>query len=222
MENLSNSIANKVAAELNMDNDKKEVIAYGAFALLQTFFSILLVSIFGFIFHVAIEALIVLFTASILRKYSGGAHASSPGNCTSIGVIICIGQALLISFIVNVWLNFKIALTLELMALVWSYYMIYKLAPVDNPSKRIKSEEKRKRMKKGSFIILSIYFIIVIFIMILYFNIKKTALLVYALCIIGGIVWQVFTLTKSGHLTLAKIDIFLKYLLNIKKEVKIK
>lgn len=215
MENLSNSIANKVASELNIDNDKKEVIAYGAFALIQTFLSIFLVGIFGFIFHVAIEALIVLFTASILRKYSGGAHASSPGNCTSIGVIICIGQALLISFIVNNWINFKIALMIELMIFIWSYYMVYKLVPVDNPSKRIKSEEKRKRMKKGSFIILSIYFIIVIFIMILYFNIKKVTLPVYALCIIGGIMWQIFTLTKSGHLILAKIDIFLKYLLNI-------
>lgn len=218
MENLSNSIANKVASELNMDNDKKEVIAYGTFALLQTFLSIFLVSIFGSIFHVAIEALIVLFTASILRKYSGGAHASSPGNCTSIGVIICVGQALLISFIVNVWITFKIVLMLELMVFMGSYYMIYKLAPVDNPSKRIKSEEKRKRMKRGSFIILNIYFIIVIFMMILYFNFKKTALLVYALCIIGGIAWQAFTLTKSGHLILAKIDIFLKYLLNIKRK----
>lgn len=215
MENLSNSIANKVASELNMDNDEKEVIAYGAFALLQTFFSIFLVGIFGFVFHVAIESLIVLFTASIFRKYSGGAHASSPGNCTAIGVIICIGQALLLSFVVDIWINFKIALILELIVLIWSYYMIYKLAPVDNPSKRIKSEEKRKRMKKGSFVTLSIYFIIVVFIMILYFNIKKATLLVYALCIIGGIMWQIFTLTKSGHLILAKIDIFLKYLLNI-------
>lgn len=218
MENLSNSIANKVASELNMDNDKREVIAYGAFALIQTFISILLVGIFGFVFHVAFEALIVLFTASILRKYSGGAHASSAGNCTSIGIIICIGQALLISLIVNKWVNFKIALIIELIVFIWSYYMIYKLVPVDNPSKRIKSEQKRKRMKKGSFIILSIYLLIVILLMILYFNIRKTALLVYALCIIGGIAWQMFTLTKSGHLILAKIDIFLKYLLNIKRK----
>lgn len=215
MENLSNSIANKVATELNMDNDKKEVIAYGTFALLQTFLSILLVGMFGFIFHVAFEALIVLFTASILRKYSGGAHASSPGNCTSIGVIICIGQALIISLIVNNWINFKIALIVELVVFTWSYYMVYKLVPIDNPSKRIKSEEKRKRMRKGSFIILSIYLLVVIFTMILYFNIERTTLVVYALCIIGGIAWQIFTLTKCGHLILAKIDIFLKYLLNI-------
>lgn len=215
MENLSNSIANKVASELNMDNDKREVIAYGAFALIQTFISIILVSIFGFIFKVTFEALIVLFTASILRKYSGGAHASSAGNCTSIGIIICIGQALSISLIINKWVSFRIALIIELVVFIWSYYMVYKLVPVDNPSKRIKSEQKRKRMKKGSFIILSIYLLIVIFVMILYFNIKKTPLLVYALCIIGGIAWQIFTLTKSGHLTLAKIDIFLKYLLHI-------
>lgn len=215
MESLSNNIANKVAAELNMDNDKKEVIAYGSFALIQTLLSIFLVSIIGFMFHVSLEALIVLFTTSILRKYSGGAHAGSPGNCTSIGVIICVGQALLISFLVSACINFKIALILELIVFIWSYYMIYKLAPVDNPSKRIKSEEKRKRMKKRSFLILNSYFIIDISIMIVYFNFNKVALLVYALCLTGGIAWQTFTLTKRGHLILAKIDMFLKYLLHI-------
>lgn len=218
MENLSNSIANKVASELNMDKDKKEVIAYGTFVLLQTFISIFLVSIFGYMFHVAMEAVIILFTASILRKYSGGAHAGSPGNCTFIGVVICVGQALLISFIVNVWIDVKITLILELIVFVCSYYIVYKLVPVDNPSKLIKSEAKRKRMKKGSFIILSIYMIIVTFIMVLYFNIKKTAILLYALCIIIGIAWQIFTLTKSGHLVLTKIDMFLKYLFNIKRK----
>lgn len=215
MEKLSSNIANRVALELNMDDDKRDVIAYGTFALIQTIISIFLVSTFGLMFHVSLEALIILFTASILRKYSGGAHASSPGNCTSIGVIICVGQALLISFLVSVYINFKIALILEIIVFIWCYYMIYKLAPVDNPSKRIKSEEKRKRMKKRSFLILNSYLIVDIFIMIAYFNFNKVALLVYALCLTGGIAWQTFTLTKSGHLILAKIDMFLKYLLNI-------
>lgn len=213
MENLSNSIANKVATELNLDSDKKEVIAYGTFALLQTVTSILLVSVFGYLFHVTIEALIVMFTASILRKYSGGAHASSPGNCTIIGVIICIGQAIIISSIGN----FNIALILGLIVFAWAYYMVYKLVPVDNPAKPIKKEEKRKRMKKGSFIILSIYFIGNLLLMMLFLSTKKVTFLIYALCIIGGIVWQVFTLTQVGHLILAKIDIFFKYLLNIRR-----
>lgn len=213
MENISNSIASKIVAELNMDNDKKEVIAYGTFALLQAFISIFLIFIFGYLFNVAIEALIVLFTGSILRRYSGGAHATSPGRCTSIGVIICIVQAILISNIASKWVNFNITIILVLMIFIWSYYIIYKLAPVDSPSKPIKKEEKKKRMKKGSLITISGYLIIVIFTILLAFSFEKATFLVHALCISGGITWQVFTLTKIGHLALSKIDAFLSYII---------
>jgi len=213
MENLSNRIANKIASELKLNNDKKEVIAYGTFALLQTFLSIFLVFIIGYLFHISTEAIIVLFTASILRKYSGGAHADSPGKCTLIGVIICIGQATLISVLVGNFINFNIALILVIATFMWAYFMMYLLAPVDSPSKPIKKEEKKKSMKKRSLIILSVYLIITVSIIILYVNFEKAIFLVYALCISGGIAWQVFTLSKCGHLTLRKIDAFLNYII---------
>ena len=213
MENLSNSIAKKIASELNIGNDKKEVIAYGTFALLQTFLSIFLVFIVGYLFHVSFEALIVLFIASILRKYSGGAHASSPGRCTFIGVIVCIGQAILISTLLNYWIDFNGTLILVLIIFVWAYYMIHMLAPVDSPSKPIRKKEKRQKMKKRSLIILSVYLVITISTIILYVNFEKAIFLVYTLCVSGGITWQVFTLTKSGHLALRKIDAFLNYII---------
>jgi len=213
MENLSNSIANKIASELNMDNDKKEVIAYGTFALLQTFLSIFLVLVVGHLFHVSVEAIIILFTASILRKYSGGVHASSPGRCTFIGVIICVGQAVLISNLANSFIDFNIAIIIMLVTFIWAYFMIYMLAPVDSSSKPIKKKEKRQKMKKGSLIILSVYFAITISTTILYVNFEKAIFLIYALCVSGGIVWQVFTLTKIGHLSLRKIDAFLNYII---------
>lgn len=217
MENLSNSIANKIALELNLNNDKKEVIAYGTFALLQTVLSIFLTITLGYLFHVAIEATIILFTVSILRKYSGGAHASSPGNCTSIGLIICMGQAILISLIVNIWAKINITLILVLMIFIWSYYIIYKLAPVDTPSKPINKENTKNLMKKNSIIVLNIYFIMALAIMTLYFNLEKSRFLVYALCISGGVAWQTFTLTKCGHSLINKIDVFF---IHIIKEVR--
>jgi accessory gene regulator B len=49
MERLANKISGKVAYELGLDNNRKEIIAYGTFALLQTIISIGLVIIFGMI-----------------------------------------------------------------------------------------------------------------------------------------------------------------------------
>ncbi len=213
MENLSSNIANKIALELNMDNDKREVIAYGTFALLQTVLSIFLTITIGYLFHVAIESIIILFTVSILRKYSGGAHASSPANCTFIGIIICIGQAISMSVIANMWEKLNVITILVMIIFAWSYYIIYKLAPVDSLSKPIKRKEKKKQMKKKSFIVLTMYFTITIFMLIVYLKLKKTEFFIYVLCINSGIAWQTFTLSKRGHLFVKKIDNIFDYII---------
>ena len=217
MEILCKNIANKIGKELNFDNDKREVIAYGTFAFLQILLNLLLVIIFGFLFHVLLEALIVSFSIVILRKYSGGAHASSPSGCTAIGTIVCVVQALIITIIASYITNFSLIVILGLIIFIWSYYLILKLAPVDNVNKTIKSQAKRYRMKKDSILILSAYAIIVIINAILYKLMGGKLLIVYTLCIYGGILWQVFTLTKNGHLLLAKIDTILYHLVNIKR-----
>ena len=59
--------------------------------------------------------------------------------------------------------NLKLIIILGVVIFIWSYYIIYKLAPVDSASKPIVKEEKRKRMKKGSIILLSVYLIITVF-----------------------------------------------------------
>lgn len=218
IEDISNNIANKVTLELNLDKNKKEVIAYGAFAFLQMIYSIALVTIFGYFFKVAVEALIISFTASMLRKYSGGAHATSPGRCALIGAIICIVQAIVFKFIISLKISLNMILLLGILVFIWSYYIIYKLAPVDSAAKPIKKKEKRTRLKKGSIVILSVYLIITLFILMLYRKIGERSLLIYILSICGGTAWQIFTLTEKGHLILYKIDAFLKYISNIRGE----
>jgi len=220
MEKLSKNIAAKLAADLDYDNDKKEVMAYGAFALIQMFISIVLVMIFGLIFHVAIEALIISFTASILRKYSGGVHASSPNTCTFLGIVVCVGFALIIKLFLAPLIDIKVLLIIAIPAFIWSYYMIRKLAPVDTPNKPIKREEKRKRMKKGALMVLELYFFIIIINMIVYLYFNLNMVIVYSVCIIFGVAWQVLTLTKSGHQAIEKLDLFLHIFSNINKEAK--
>ncbi|MCB2339196.1 accessory gene regulator ArgB-like protein [Clostridium estertheticum] len=213
MEKISNNIANKVALALSLDDDNREVISYGVFALMQTFFSVILVFIFGLLFNVAFEALIISFTAAILRKYSGGVHASSPGNCTFIGTIVCVGQAILISLLLNFLVDFKLVITLEVVIFIWSYYIIHKLAPVDSIAKPIVKEEKRNRMKKGSIILLSIYLAITVLLILLYISSGEKKLMFYVLCLYSGILWQTFTITYPGHLLVGKVDLFLNHII---------
>lgn len=211
MERLANNIASRVAAELKLDKDNSEVVAYGAFAILQMLLSICLVIIFGLLFHVVYEALIISFTISILRKYSGGVHASSPAICNIIGTIVCVGLAIIISLLIGQVVNLNLVIILGVVIFIWSYYIIYKLAPVDSASKPIIKKEKRKRMKKGSIIVLSVYLFIAIFFITIYISMGRRNFLFYNLCLYSGIVWQATTLTAPSHLLIGKIDIFLNH-----------
>lgn len=212
-----NNIAGKIAAELDFDNDSKEVIAYGMFALIHIVLSIILVIIFGILFHVVFESLIVCFTVSILRKYSGGVHASSPGRCAAIGTFICIGQALLFTFLIGPVITLSLLIYLGVGIFALSYYLIYELAPVDSSAKQIRTKEKKIRMKKGSICVLSTYIIIVVINTAIYIFFKDIRFLIYSLCIYGGAAWQVFTLTRVGHSMMYSIDAFLNHILTIKK-----
>lgn len=213
MEKLTNNISNEISKELNLDDDNREIVTYGLFSLVQIVISILLVIIFGWLFNVMIEALIVCFTGSTLRKYSGGAHASKPSTCTVIGTIVCIGQALIFKFLAKNIINLDLVLFLGLITFAWSYYIIYKLAPVDNPAKPIRTKEKKARMKKRSVFVLSIYIIIVLTNFAIYFFFKDNKYLIYSMCIFGGVAWQIFTLTSAGHNTIHKTDTFLSQII---------
>lgn len=208
MEMLSNKIANIVSQELKLDKDNQEVIAYGTFAILQIIISIILVVIFGLIFNVTVESLIICLTTSVLRKYSGGAHSSSPYICTIIGTVICTAEAMIISFLIAPLVIPHIVIFLGIITFSVSYYLVFKLAPVDSPAKPIKTKKKIDRMKKGSNIVLSLYLLIFILNYFISLFFKESRFIVYSLCIFGGVSWQIFTLTKPGHFTLKKIDAF--------------
>ncbi len=219
MERLAGKIANYLTDELNFDNDKRDVIAYGFFAILHTILSVFLVIVFGLIFNVVVEALIISFTTSILRRYSGGVHASTPGNCTAIGTVLCIGQTLIVRFALWPILNVNLLILLGAAAFLWCFYIINKLAPIDNPSKPIVKEEKRKRMKKLSFVILMSYLAIVCVNIAVYFFTASHKVTIYCLSIYAGMLWQTFTLTKTGHKIFKGLDIFLSNILIFSERV---
>jgi accessory gene regulator B len=212
MEKIINSFAEYIALELKLDKDNKEVIAYGIFALLQTLISILLVMIFGIIFKCIVESLIIFLTVSILRKYSGGVHASSPERCIILGTIICIGETLIVKKIIYPIINIKLLIVISAIVFIFSYVTVIKLAPLDSPKKQIKNDTKKKKMKRSSIIILTIYLIIVVFINIsgIYHNLDY--LFIYAICIEIGSLWQTFTLTSKGYLLVSRLDNILKRL----------
>jgi accessory gene regulator B len=209
---ISDKVAQRISIELKLVQDKQDIISYGAFAFMQIIISLVLVAIFGLLFGVLFQALTVSFVSSILRQYSGGVHASRPSICLIIGTFVTAGIAWLMSFISN-YLNSITVLVIGLVSFTWSYYIIYNKAPVDSKAKPIKTEAKRIRMRKNSLIVLSIYLVIVLALMGIYYLTANKSFLMYSMCIYGAFSWQVFNLTIIGYKILNKIDALLCNLL---------
>ena len=216
IENISKVIAKKVSLELNYDLEKEEVIRYGTYAIIQTLISIISVFIIGLIFRSAKEALVFLFTASILRKYSGGAHSESSNICTFLGILISTLVGILIKSKFLNEISFEAILILLGVVFIFAYYIVLRFAPIDTPNKPIKTEKKKRRMKKGSLKILTVYLFIELLSAILYYNFKFYEAKPLMLSIIFGVAWQCLTLTQIGYILLKAIDSFINKLLNLK------
>ncbi|MCT4594545.1 MAG: accessory gene regulator B family protein [Anaeromicrobium sp.] len=198
---LSNHISEKIENELNHDNDQREVIKYGVFVSMQILYSILVSIIIGLVCGTLKEILIISFTASILRRYSGGVHATSLNRCVVIGNFIFGVMALGVKYI---YLSNHISLYLIGGIFLYGYYVIFKYVPVDTESKRIKNDIKRKKLRNKSLVLLSIYLIITMLF------IKDNVSMAIAM----GIFYQIFTLTKLGNVTLSKLDNILSNIIN--------
>jgi len=206
METLAKKLANRIASSLGCDEEKKAVVAYGLFAVIQIAITLLLVLLLGILAGAPVEAMIVCFSASILRKYSGGAHAANAELCTFISAVYCTLTAYLSKkLLYPIYRPFPMVLAIVIIYCL-SFWVVYKLAPVDSPNKPIKTEKKKKRLRKGSFIILTAYASLSCFLLILGYDSGVFAS--YGISLLLGVSWQVFTLTRYGSLLLGKLNYF--------------
>ena len=203
--NLPNRLAQKISSELNYDEEKSAVISYGIFAFLQILASLALVALLGVVLGVAIQALTVSFVSSILRQYSGGAHATKPSICLIVGTAATIAITLIAHYAAK-FMPIEYLICTDVFVIAFSYYLVAKYAPVDSPAKPIKTEKKRKKMKRRSLIVLSMYVVFISILTIMYFAEKNILYIEYAMCIGMAIGWQVFSFTKKGHRFVNKID----------------
>lgn len=205
VEKISERIASEISKNISMDEDKEEVIAYGAFVLIQTILTIITIAIFGAVFHTLIEIILISTTAAILRKFSGGAHATKAINCILICLIVFGGLALIVKhFIIN--LNSIYLMLLILISFIFSFYIIYKYAPVGTANKPLKNKDTRIRLKRKSIMFAICVFIANIILLLVYSLTRQFFLLNIAVCISIGVVWQSLTLVSLGHKIIDLLD----------------
>lgn len=205
IEKISENVAIKISKNISMDQDKKEVIAYGTFVLLQTIISIISIAVFGITFNVFAEIIIISTSAAILRKLSGGAHATAAINCILISMIIFGALSILVKNVIMKF-NFVYLIVIIIIGFLFVFYIMYKYSPVGTTNKPLKNESTRKRLKRKSinFVISSL--ITNVILIVLYLYIKQAFLINIAICITVGVVWQSITLVSLGHKIIDLLD----------------
>lgn len=209
MEKLARKLAADVSLALGYDAEKEAVVAYGLIAIIQITITTLLILIFGILIGAPVEAMILCFSVSIFRKYSGGAHARTAEICTCFSVFYCVAMAVVSKKLLAGICPPVLLGPAVILVYLCAFLIVGRVAPVDSPNKPIRTEKKRKRMRKYSFVILSAY--LTVSIVFLIFSGRSEILRSWAISLLLGVAWQTFTLTYSGSQFIAKMNgIFLR------------
>lgn len=211
LERLAANIGKRSKKVLNINEDQEQVVVYGAIMLLNTSISILSVMFFGFLVGAFYESLLFSIVVSILRKYSGGVHASSPGRCIVIGTITAVVLGFAIDNFLYSFSSISVII-LSIISIIVAFIIIYKKAPVDSIKKPITDNNLRKKFKNYSIKIIIISLLIEIILFLLYKNYLDIIYIKVIECMSLGIIYQSLTLTGVGIRILNKVDFVLKYI----------
>ena len=204
MQRLSKKIAADISQSLGKTESEEEVIAYGLLGFFQLISNIGLTLFFGWLFRVPYLALLLSVSVSMLRRFSGGAHAETLNLCTLVGLFYSVFFAQLSVYLAYSTINKVILYGFSALILLSSWYVVWARAPVDSPQKPIRSIEKKQRMRKGSFQVLIFLTLNVIGLFII--GCSYSAVMPYGFSIVFGVLWQAFSLTEPGAKFLSNLD----------------
>lgn len=145
-------ISEYLAAEMNYDEETRNILAYALDSILLTMGGFITIWVIGTLLGVFRQTLVAAIAGGVLRLFSGGTHCSTPLKCMLTGAALytCVGWGA-----ANIYTlqpdKFILFVSMFILAIV-SFIMVAKYAPVDSPAKPIVSVDYRNKLYKGSVI----------------------------------------------------------------------
>jgi accessory gene regulator B len=189
MQRWIQSVALWFKGQLDLDEEKTEVVAYALTSLFLIFVDLTLLVLVCWFLGVLKEGLIAAFTGALLRSATGGAHLSSPWRCAVL-------TALLPAFFgyfgkyAGPLLAPEVLLILLLFLLAWGVVIVNKYAPAEVQERPIKPEKRGFYRKAG--ILLVIFWVIPA---LFFLSTNRPGFFLAGSC---GLWWQTVTLTPPG------------------------
>ena len=214
LETLAFNIAEKISVEMNFDEDKKAVIAYGLTAIFQMATIFAVISIIGILFDFWYESIIIFLGVGIIRKSTGGAHSQTMEGCIVISVLSITILSTLARYFFDFPLSKFVNFSISIFIFIFCFIVFYIRVPVDSPNKPIVKPEKIKKLRRQSFLILTIFFLLsIVFIILTTWYNRFYSI---AISIRLSMLWQLFTLTRIGAQFFGKVDSKFKVIIDNK------
>ncbi len=152
--NLYQRFALFLCQEKNLPQEKAPELAYAMEILFINVLNLLLTLSIGFILGVLPGTMVCIMVATAYRHTAGGAHAGSPWICAIATMIIFPALAYLGTYLAGQLDIYGRSIAFA--AALAGFWAVYRYAPVDSVQAPIISMERRKRLKRYSYVVIGI------------------------------------------------------------------
>ena len=201
---LSSRIASYMAKELNYDRRREAQLVYGMELLFTTVLKVSCIMVLANFLGTFRETLLILVVSGSLRVVSGGEHCSAFHRCLIGGATVF----LLISYfakLISPVISYQELVIISVTSIGFIISILLKYAPGDTVNKPITEEEEKRRYRKLSLMVASVYLLAVFFLLFL------RVFLDVAFLIIIGLLWQCFMITPFGYRFIRSVDSLLMF-----------
>lgn len=203
MEALAKKMAEAIGRSTGKSAEEIAVIAYGFIGILQFTAIFLLSTIVGILFGFWLEVATVFLSVGFLRRLTGGAHSSGIYSCLVYSVFFVCGISALARYAVST-LPRQHILILCALIFIFGYVTVALKAPVTPPNKPCRTEKKRRRLRRGSFLVLSLFMVAVG--LAIRGSIEFPRLYSIGIALALSTLWQILMMTRAGHVFVTVID----------------
>ncbi|WP_434510242.1 accessory gene regulator ArgB-like protein [Desulfitobacterium sp. AusDCA] len=200
---LSYSLANYFGKELQLDEDKTDILRYGFEVIIGESIKIIAIFIIAFLFGLMPYALVSFLTVGTYRLFSGGYHSKTYGRCFINSMVLFLGMGKLTQLLLPYFKpQMPLLLGFVVIIFVWSLWIAFKWAPAETPNKPLSQAEKVKQ-KKLSFIWVLFWFAVTCYFSFGY-PLEKTGFIILGTLIAH--IFQIFSLTPLGFKVMSLLD----------------
>lgn len=145
IEKISNYIVNNVLLSGDhLDENQREIMVFGVTRILEDVPKIVSIFFVAYLLDVLVEMTIVVVITLLYKSFIGGAHAKTNLMCFIVSFIYFLSPIFLAKYVnYNSYLLYIIAA----LVILFSIYVVVKIAPADTEEVPVIDKNKRKRTK---------------------------------------------------------------------------